>query len=137
MISELFRESETKNTIIMNNYIRTIFLTAAIVFVISLSASHASAQIAGGYSDVESNSKEVQKAATFAVKARSRRLGKSLKLIRIEKAETQVVAGMNYRLCMDVREGSGKITKATAVVYLDLKQHLSLSRWEKGGCKEL
>ena len=107
------------------------------LFIVSAAASQASAQMAGAYSDVSSTSAEVQKAATFAVKTRSRRLGKSLKLVQIEKAQSQVVAGMNYRLCMEVREGSGKKTRVTAVVYLDLKQHLTLSKWEKGGCKDI
>lgn len=121
----------------MNRYIRTLFLHVAVIFAVSSAASSVSGQIAGGYGDAAVNSKEVNQAAKFAVKARGKKIGKSVTLVRIEKAESQVVAGLNYRVCMEVREGGGKRKRVTAVVYMDLKQRLSLSRWQSGGCKEL
>jgi Cystatin domain len=107
---------------------------AGVIFTVSIAAS---AQTAGGYGDVGRNSKEAKQAAAFAVKAQARKIGQPVQLIRIEKAESQVVAGINYRVCMDVREGRRKQKRVTAVVYRDLKQHLSLSRWRSGGCGEL
>lgn len=121
----------------MKKHIRNILFFAALIFAGSIAASNASAQITGGYGDASRSSKEVREAATFAVKAHAKKIGKAVKLVRIEKAETQVVAGLNYRICMDVREGKGKQKRITAVIYRDLKQHLSLTTWKSGGCQEL
>lgn len=74
-------------------------------------------QIIGGYSSVDVNDPEVQDAAQFAVQA----LGGLLN--RVTKAERQVVAGMNYRLQLDLQNGLGY----EVVVYVDLQQHKQLT----------
>jgi hypothetical protein len=92
------------------------------------------AQIAGGYSEASKTDPEVLSAASFAIKQESRKLGRRFSLISIERAEVQVVAGLNYRLCLKVKI-KGKTQKATAVVSKDLKQKYSLSSWDAGACK--
>lgn len=94
-------------------------------------------QIVGGYGDLSVKSKDVRHAADFAVKARSTKTGKTITLVRITKAEQQVVAGLNYRICMSVREGRHKTYTVTAVVYQNLKNKLSLSKWKRGECTDL
>ena len=122
----------------MNKYIRNAVFFTALIFGISLTAVQVSAQqMTGAYGAGSVSSKDTKAAASFAVKARAKKIGKHVTLLRIRKADQQIVAGINYRLCMDIREGSGKVKKVTAVVYEDLKHHRSLSRWESGGCKEL
>ena len=91
----------------------------------------------GGYGDTSVADKDVRKAANVAVTSRSRSTGKTLTLVRIVKAEVQVVAGLNYRVCMTVREGRKRARTVTAIVYKDLKNRRSLSRWKSGGCSEL
>jgi hypothetical protein len=59
--------------------------------------------IAGGYSNVPVTDPQVQAAAKFAV-ARLHRRG--ARLARIEDAQQQVVAGMNYRLRVTLTDGS-------------------------------
>ncbi|MFL6373438.1 MAG: hypothetical protein ACJ73D_02110, partial [Pyrinomonadaceae bacterium] len=62
----------------------------------------------------------------------------SVTLIKIDKAEHQVVSGTNYRICMDVRVGKhGPVHTVTAVVYEPIRKSMRLTNWEEGGCKEL
>ena len=96
-------------------------------------ASAQQEQIAGGYGDAPKTDPEVLAAARFAIKQERRKLGRQLSLISIERAEVQVVAGLNYRLCLKVKI-KGKPQDVTAVVYKNLKQKYSLSSWDAGGC---
>lgn len=97
--------------------------------------------IAGGYSRVESNTAETVSAANFAVKKQSKKQKAKIKLTKISKAEKQVVAGLNYRLCLQV-ETSEKNKKTVipqtieAIVFLDLKQNFSLTSWAIAACTD-
>ena len=84
--------------------------------------------LAGGYSSAEIDS-EVRTVAEFAVKTQGKSTGRPLKLIKILKAERQVVAGLNYRLEIEVADGS-KPLKARAVVWKKLDGSLALTSWE-------
>ena len=117
------------------NLLLLIIFTA--FFTANAGAFHAPAQeppIVGGFSGASKTDPEVLAAAAFAVKQERRKLGRRLSLISIEHAEVQVVAGLNYRVCMKVRI-KGSIEEATAVVYKNLKQKYSLSTWVAGRCK--
>lgn len=110
------------------------------LIVVAFSQTKVSAQadqIVGGYGDISVKSKEARRAADVAVHSRSARTGKKITLVRIKKAEQQVVAGLNYRICMSVREGRRKPYLVTAVVYQNLKNKRSLSKWKKGDCTDL
>lgn len=83
-------------------------------------ASAVEAPRPGGYTVAPADSKDVRKAARFAVEARMKAATNSpaLSLAKVELAETQVVAGTNYRLVMTVREGKEKTgRRAEAVVW--------------------
>lgn len=74
----------------------------------------------GGYAVAPADSKDVRTAARFAVEARMKSATNSpaLRLAKVESAETQVVAGTNYRLVLTVREGKEKSERrAEAVVW--------------------
>lgn len=75
------------------------------------------APIVGGFSPADINSSEVQAAAQFAAQALGGLLSK------VTKAEQQVVAGMNYRMNIELQDG----TKHTVVVYKDLQGNMSLT----------
>jgi hypothetical protein len=102
---------------------------------------HGAAQgdpIAGGYSDAGVKAKAVRRAAAVAILQHAKREHHSVTLVKINKAEQQVVAGMNYRLCMSVRRGRrGRVHTVTAVVYEPIRKSMRLTNWEEGGCKEL
>ncbi len=110
---------------------------AIFVFGLSASESRVSAQIPGGYAKTSVKSKDARAAAAFAIKAQSGVEVKKYVLVKILKAEVQVVAGLNHRVCLLVREGKNQSKSVTAVVYKNLQNVRSLTVWEGGGCKEL
>ena len=111
-------------------------VSIALAFGIYPSASYVSAQITGGYGDASASSKEVKRAAKFAVEQRTLRTGNKVALVRVVKAEMQVVAGLNYRMVLRVSDKWGRRRTATAVVYQELKNRLSLTSWKPGEHRE-
>lgn len=108
-------------------------LTAALACVIlGSAAAEAWAQgrpMTGAYGEARVGDRGVSAAAAFAVRERGRRTGRRVSLVAVRRAETQVVAGRNYRLLLGVREGR-EARDVVAVVYQDLRQRLSLTSWE-------
>ena len=99
------------------------------------------AQRAGGYKEVPKDSPEVQAAAEFAVKAQGEKQEMTYKLVSVEHAEQQVVAGINYRLCLKVghrKEGEDEDTTefVRTVVYKNLQREYSLTSWAQEDCGE-
>jgi cystatin-C len=96
----------------------------------------ATAQLPGGYRDMLVNDKDVVKTAAFAIEAKNKTNKEKLTLEKIVKAETQVVAGRNFRLTLDVSE-SGKTRRAVAVVWAKLDGTFELTSWTwPAGAKE-
>ena len=88
--------------------------------------------IVGNYREASKTEREVVSAAKFAIKSEKRKRGVGrLSLVSIEHAEKQVVAGINYKLCLKVKM-KGKIEDVTAVVYQNLKQKYALTSWDTG-----
>jgi hypothetical protein len=85
----------------------------------------------GNYREASKTDREVVSAAKFAIKSEKRKQGGRLSLVSIEHAEQQVVAGLNYRLCLKVKM-KGKTEDVTAVVYKNLKQKYALTSWDVG-----
>jgi cystatin-C len=108
----------------------TVFALAVVTIAVANenTAKPAQSSLPGGYSPAEINP-EVQKAAEFAVKAQAKATGKPLQLVKILKVEQQVVAGLNYRLEIEVADGSKRL-KARAVVWRKLDGSLALTSWE-------
>lgn len=108
-------------------------LLAALAFVILCAAApSAPAQerpMPGGYGERSTRDRGVAAAAAFAVRERGRLTGRRLTLLAVRRAETQVVAGRNYRLLLSVREGRAA-RDVTAVVHENLRRRLSLESWE-------
>jgi hypothetical protein len=75
------------------------------------------APIVGGFSPADINSSEVQAAAQFAAQSLGGLLAK------VTSAEQQVVAGMNYRMNIELQNRA----KHTVVVYKDLQGNMSLT----------
>jgi len=102
-------------------------------------ASMASAQKTGGYKAIAKADAGARAAAEFAVDAQAERKNLTIDLIAVEKAESQVVAGTNYRLCLKVTtsgaddEADVTIT-VKVVVYRNLKGEYSLTSWAEEDC---
>lgn len=102
-------------------------------------ASAVSAQKVGGYKAASVDDEAVVAAAEFAVSDHSEKNEVSLEIVRIVKAERQVVAGTNYRLCIEVKvveEGNDDTQFVQTVVYQDLKQVYKLTSWKPDACSE-
>lgn len=87
----------------------------------------ANAQIVGGFGKAAANDPDVMKAAEFAAAEESRK-GSAIKLTAVTTAETQVVAGTNFKMLLSV-DDSGKARTAEVVVYRDLRNAMSLTSW--------
>jgi hypothetical protein len=94
------------------------------------------AQRAGGYKEVAKDSPEVEEAAEFAVNEQGRKQELTYKLVAIEKAESQTVAGINYRLCLKVSKDEEATEFVRAVVYRNLQKQYSLTSWAQEDCSE-
>ena len=93
---------------------RPLLILSAAITALSASCAH---QAPGSYSKASHTDKDVQAAAGFAVKTQAKASrAKSLELIKVLKAEQQVVAGMNYKMQLSLKE-NGKSRTAEAVVW--------------------
>ena len=95
----------------------------------------------GGYKQVATNAAEVVAAARFAVAARARAKETEIRLVSVESAERQTVAGVNYRLCLTVEEADAEnnveVTETVrAVVFRSLQNAYTLRSWEAEDCAE-
>jgi hypothetical protein len=84
----------------MNN--KRFALVTLFALLTSLSSAAVSAQRIGGYREIDKADEGAATAADFAVKAQSEKKEMTYKLVSIEHAETQTVAGINYRLCLKI-----------------------------------
>ena len=115
-------------------FILSAAFASAFGFMFSVGAVPSPAQMVGDYREASKTDRAVVSAANFAVKKQSEKQKNTpLKLISIEKAEKQVVAGMNYRMCLSVNSNK-KMTQATATVYQNIKNEFSLTEWTDGKC---
>lgn len=98
-------------------------------------------RVLGGYKVISKTSGEVRAAAEFALEAQGEKDNTSYRLEAVEKAESQTVAGTNYRLCLRViveDEEAGEEVKAIfqAVVFKNFKKEFTLKSWEESDCDE-
>jgi hypothetical protein len=111
------------------------------LFVLSVafgSAMVAQAQnrpIMGGYKEAPTDDAEVKAAAAFAVSAQGEKENITITLRSIEHAERQVVAGMNYQLCLRVGKGDdSEDVDVKVVVFRSLQKAYTLKSWTEETC---
>jgi hypothetical protein len=92
-----------------------------------VTAEAESSNIAGGYSKTTVDDARMIAAAEFAVAEESKK-GPKINLKSITTAETQVVAGTNYKLRILV-DDNGTEKTVEVVVYEDLQQTITLTSW--------
>lgn len=119
----------------MNTKLRSL---AVIIFVFAAGcALIAVAQKTGGYREIANDDEGAVAAAEFAVKDQSEKKEMAFKLLSIEKAETQVVAGINYRLCLKVgyKQDEQDATEfVRVVVFRSLQKEFSVTSWTPESC---
>lgn len=95
------------------------------------------AQRTGGYKEIDKDDEGAVAAAEFAVKDQSEKKEMTYKLVSLEKAETQVVAGINYRLCLKVgykKDDEDTTEFVRVVVFRNLQKEFSLTSWTPESC---
>ena len=107
--------------------------------VIGFSCLAASAQRLGGYREIDKADEGAAAAAEFAVKAESEKKEMTYKLVSIEHAESQAVAGTNYRLCLKIgyhkQDDDVDTTEfVRVVVNRSLQNEYSLTSWTEENC---
>jgi hypothetical protein len=95
----------------------------------------------GGYKPISTDDAGVVEAAENALSQQAEKEGVSLTLVSVERAEVQVVAGTNYRLCLKVAVGdeddeAGEPQDVQVVVFRSLQKTYSLKSWEDSDCSE-
>ena len=97
--------------------------------------------IVGGFSEVDTADKSVVAAANFAVKAQAKKQKMKIKLVAVSYATRQVVAGMNYQVCLNVETTDRKAKTAVpqsvqALVYQNFKGKYKLTSWAIAACTD-
>jgi aspartic proteinase inhibitor len=113
----------------------------AVLFVLAIAFGTiaASAQRLGGYREIDKSDEGAAAAAEFAVKAESESKEMTYKLVSVEHAESQVVAGINYRLCLKVgyhkQDDDVDTTEfVRVIVNRNLQNQHSLTSWTEENC---
>ena len=124
-----------------SSQIMTFFVALSIVFscvVVGLAQNRG--PMVGGYKPVATDDAGVLEAAEQAVSLQGEKEGVSLRLVSVERAERQVVAGQNYRLCLkvviDEEEDSEETQDVKVQVFRSLKNEYQLKSWEVDECSE-
>jgi len=119
-----------------------IFSTLAAFVLIGAFAVNNFAQIkTGGYKKIAKTDAAVVAAANFAVKAQAKKQKSKIKLVTVNNAARQVVAGMNYQMCLSVETTDRKKKTAApqfvqVVVYQNIKNKYSLTSWTIAACAD-
>ncbi len=114
----------------MKKYLQ-LFALLAVVFG---TASINFAQTVGGFKKVPTDNTGVVAAANFAVETQAEKTEAGIELLTVHKAEQQVVAGMNFKMCLQVNVADGTTDDpfeqyANVVVYRTLKNEFTLKSW--------
>jgi hypothetical protein len=111
-------------------------LMPAVFGIILSCAGSGLAQKVGGYKTTPADGADVKAAAEFAVAAQNKIDDFNRTLNEVRSAEKQVVAGINYRMCLKVTLGGdeAEIHFVKVVVYMNLKKEYKLTSWTEEAC---
>ena len=106
---------------------RRVFRICLLCSLFASACTQAETPLPGGFSKVERD-RETVSAAQFAVDQISKKLNEPLELKDIVSAERQVVAGLNYRLELDLTK-SNQPFRVRAIVWRKLDGSMELTSW--------
>jgi hypothetical protein len=110
--------------------IRGVFVTAFIIAGVAVAS--AQRPILGGFKTISVSDEGAVAAADFAV-GKEEETTEGITLDGILKAESQVVAGTNYRLCLRVKLDD-ETQVVEAIVFRNLKGEFGLTSWTPKEC---
>lgn len=91
-------------------------------------------QIAGGYVTRKTSDKAVVAAVKKGLALKNKEMKTAYKLGKINTAESQVVAGTNYKVCLSIyvlKKGKKEMSNINAVIFQDLKNVYQVTSWEE------
>ncbi|CAL9074166.1 unnamed protein product [Musa acuminata var. zebrina] len=95
-----------------------LLLSAVVSTSHALASAPSSRKALGGWTPIKNtDDPHVREIAEFAIAEHNNQANASLALSKVVKGETQVVAGTNYRLVLQVKDASGARVKYQAVVW--------------------
>lgn len=109
------------------NFARRVFRICLLCSLLASACSQAETPKPGGFSKVEIDA-ETRAAAVFATQEISKKMNEPLELKAVASAERQVVAGLNYRLELDVTKNNRPFL-VRAVVWRKLDGTMELISW--------
>src|SRR3954464_6581708 len=117
----------------INGYIRgagAYLLAIATLCVLDGTTAMAQHPIPGGFSAAEVSDREVVAAAEAAIGAEGKAAvgSKPATLLKILRAEQQVVAGINYKLVLRLRVSASE-RDAEVIIYRNLKNEYEVTSW--------
>jgi hypothetical protein len=141
-MGELSRHQFERKEIEMKKSLRALMILFAFGVIFGGAAAQAQGTrppIVGGYKVAATDDAGVVAAAEWAVGEQGRQQSTTIRLVSVEHAEQQVVAGMNYRLCLKVEvvdeENNVETTQDVKVlVYRSLQKQYTLRSWEDAEC---
>ena len=119
----------------MNKSLRNFCALAAFLIVFGCAANAFGQIRTGGYKSVSVSDAGVKAAADFAIELKSADYDAEIRLENILKAETQTVAGTNYRLCLEIyvpseTEGEDGVgLTVQTIVYRNLQGEMKITSW--------
>lgn len=116
----------------MNKNFKAAIILVAFCAIFAHAAVCSAQVIVGGYREISKTDEIVAAAANFAVQTQAQQ-SPFLKLVSIERVSRQIVQGSNYKMCLIVTAKNER-QEATAVVYHNLQNELSLTSWTPGKC---
>lgn len=122
--------------------VASFFVALGFVFICAVAGmAQTQRPILGGYKPIATDDAGVLEAADQALSQRGEKEGVSLKLVSVESAEYQVVAGTNYRLCLKVAiadedDDSGETQDVKVLIFRSLQKEFTLKSWEVAECGE-
>ena len=126
----------------MKNNLRKIFSLAIFCLAFGGAVSAFGQIKTGGYRTVPVSDQGVKDAVDFALEMKAEVMDEELSLEGIIKAETQTVAGTNYRVCLQIyvpakeEETDGVTLYIKAVIFRSLKNEYSIKSWVEEDCAE-
>jgi Aspartic acid proteinase inhibitor len=111
----------------MKNKLQIRHILVALALGMLLTAAASAQRVVGGYKSISADDKDAVAAAKFAAGE------KEVELVSVVTAERQVVAGTNFKLCLEVNDDSGT-KNFMAVVYHNLQNEYKLTSWDEQKC---
>jgi hypothetical protein len=119
----------------MNKHLRNFCVLGVFLIIFGCAASAFGQIRTGGYKSASVADAGVKAAADFAIELKSADYDAEIRIENILKAETQTVAGTNYRLCLEIYVPSetdgedGVALIVQTVVYRNLQGEMKITSW--------